>query len=76
MNAAFLFKYGVTPAVAVTQGAIDGLSGFIVQVIVVLVAFATGSVAFEIAATSSSEIDLQVVLALVVLILGVALLAV
>ena len=76
MNAAFLFKYGVTPAVAVTQGAIDGLSGFIVQVIVVLLAFATGSVAFDIAATSSSDVDLKLVLAFIVLLVGVALLAV
>ncbi|WP_185749130.1 lysylphosphatidylglycerol synthase domain-containing protein [Humibacillus xanthopallidus] len=76
MNAAFLFKYGVTPAVAVTQGAIDGLSGFIVQVIVVLLAFATGSVSFDIAATSSSDIDLWLVLAVVILLVGAALLAV
>ncbi|WP_141820320.1 lysylphosphatidylglycerol synthase domain-containing protein [Humibacillus xanthopallidus] len=76
MNAAFLYKYGVTPAVAVTQGAIDGLSGFIVQVILVLLAFATGSVAFDIAATSSSDIDLRLVLAFVILLAGVALLAV
>lgn len=76
MNAAFLYKYGVTPAVAVTQGAIDGLSGFIVQVILVLLAFATGSVAFDIAATSSSDIDLRLVLGFVILLAGVALLAV
>jgi uncharacterized protein (TIRG00374 family) len=60
----------------VTQGAIDGLSGFIVQVIVVLSAFATGSVAFDIAATSSSDVDLKLVLAIIVLLVGVALLAV
>jgi uncharacterized membrane protein YbhN (UPF0104 family)/tRNA A-37 threonylcarbamoyl transferase component Bud32 len=39
MNTLFLRKYGVPPTIAVTQGAIDGLSGFVVEALILLVAF-------------------------------------
>ncbi len=65
MNAAFLYKYGVPPAVAVTQGGIDGFSGFIVQAVLLVLAFATGAVSFNITATSSSDVDWELVLAIV-----------
>lgn len=38
MNTVFLRKYGVSPTVALTQGAIDGLSGFVVEALVLVVA--------------------------------------
>ena len=38
MNSAFLFKHGVSRATAVVQGAVDGLSGFIVEVGILIVA--------------------------------------
>jgi uncharacterized membrane protein YbhN (UPF0104 family) len=76
MNAAFLYKYGVSPAVAVTQGGIDGLSGFIAQLAILLVAFATGGVSFDLSAASLGDVDWQVVLEVVVLLLVAALVAV
>jgi len=39
MNTLFLRKYGVPPTIAVTQGAIDGLSGFVVEAGILLIAF-------------------------------------
>lgn len=44
MNAAFLRKFGVSVTVAVTQGAIDGFSGFLVQVAILLIVLLTGNV--------------------------------
>ena len=44
MNAAFLRKFGSTLTLALTQGAIDGFSGFIVQVIILLSLLLTGQV--------------------------------
>jgi len=39
MNTAFLRRYGVPPTEAVTQGAVDSLSNFLIQAVVLLVAF-------------------------------------
>jgi uncharacterized protein (TIRG00374 family) len=44
MNSAFLHKFGVSVTVAVTQGAIDGFSGFLVQSAILLVIWLTGDV--------------------------------
>jgi uncharacterized protein (TIRG00374 family) len=44
MNAAFLHKFGVTVTVALAQGAIDGFSGFLVQVAILIVVMLTGDV--------------------------------
>jgi uncharacterized protein (TIRG00374 family) len=44
MNAAFLHKFGVSIAIAVTQGAIDGFSGFVVQAVILGLALLTGDV--------------------------------
>jgi uncharacterized protein (TIRG00374 family) len=42
MNSAFLRKFGVSPTIAVTQGAIDGVSGFIVEVSILILAIFAG----------------------------------
>ena len=39
MNALFLRKYGVSPTLAITQGALDGLAGFVTEAGILLVAF-------------------------------------
>ncbi|WP_404388675.1 lysylphosphatidylglycerol synthase domain-containing protein [Humibacillus xanthopallidus] len=75
MNAAFLHKFGVSPAVAVTQGGIDGLSGFIAQLVILVVAFATGTVVFDVSGASAAEVDWQLLLAIVLLLAVVALVA-
>jgi uncharacterized membrane protein YbhN (UPF0104 family)/tRNA A-37 threonylcarbamoyl transferase component Bud32 len=38
MNAAFLYKYGISAAQSITQGAIDGVSGFVVEAVILLLA--------------------------------------
>ncbi len=76
MNAAFLYKYGVPPALAVTQGGIDGFSGFIVQAALLVPALATGAVSFNVTATSTSDVDWALVLAIVVVLAVATVLAV
>lgn len=61
MNAAFLVKFGVARMVAVSQGAIDGAAGFVVEVIILLVAFAVSEEAFAL----GGDVDLQAVLVVV-----------
>ena len=41
MNTAFLRKYGVPTTIAVSQGAIDGISGFFVEAIILIIFFLT-----------------------------------
>ncbi len=43
MEGSFLYKYGVAPAVAVTKGAVDAFSGFLVQAVLLITAFLTGA---------------------------------
>lgn len=64
MNAAFLRKFGVSTTTAVAQGAIDGFSGFLVQVAILLIALIASD--FEID-TSSLEVSWGVVLLIVAL---------
>jgi uncharacterized protein (TIRG00374 family) len=44
MNAAFLHNFGVPVAAAVAQGAIDGFSGFLVQIGILFVVLLTGDI--------------------------------
>ncbi|HSO50480.1 MAG TPA: lysylphosphatidylglycerol synthase transmembrane domain-containing protein, partial [Acidimicrobiia bacterium] len=44
MNAAFLRKFGVSASAAVAQGAIDGFSGFLVQLAIMLIVLIGGDV--------------------------------
>jgi uncharacterized protein (TIRG00374 family) len=44
MNAAFLHKFGVSITTALAQGAIDGFSGFLVQVALLLIILLTGDI--------------------------------
>ena len=54
-NIAYLSKFGLTPTAAVTQGAVDSFSSFIVQAVILLVAFAFGDVNFGFSTESSGE---------------------
>ncbi len=49
MNAAFLHKFGIPVTVAVAQGAIDGFSGFLVQVALLLLTLLVGDVDLDLA---------------------------
>ncbi len=48
MNTLFLRKYGVTPAIALTQGVLDGVAGFAVEAGLLLVAFLVSDATFNI----------------------------
>ena len=54
MNTLFLRKYGVPPTIAVTQGAIDGLSGFVVEALILLVAFLASDLSLDFDTTDVS----------------------
>jgi uncharacterized protein (TIRG00374 family) len=48
MNTAFLHKFGVTITVAVTQGAVDTFSGFLVQCAILIIGFVSSDVTLDI----------------------------
>lgn len=78
MNAAFLHKFGVTVTVALTQGAIDGFSGFLVQAGILLVLLLTGdvSLATDINASSVPWLLILGVLTLLIVVVVVVVLKV
>ncbi len=47
MNALFLRKYGVSPTLAVTQGALDGLAGFVTEAGILVVALIASDLSFD-----------------------------
>lgn len=55
MEGAFLYKYGVAPTVSVTKGAVDAFSGFLVQAVILILAFLTGALTVAQPASSSSS---------------------
>jgi glycosyltransferase 2 family protein len=55
MEGAFLYKYGVAPTVSVTKGAVDAFSGFLVQAVILILAFLTGALTLAQPASSSSS---------------------
>jgi uncharacterized membrane protein YbhN (UPF0104 family) len=66
MNTLFLRKYGVPPTIAVTQGAIDGLSGFVVEALILLVAFIAADLSLDV---DTSEVPWGLILAIIVLVI-------
>jgi uncharacterized membrane protein YbhN (UPF0104 family)/tRNA A-37 threonylcarbamoyl transferase component Bud32 len=70
MMTAFLVKYGVTRARAITQGAIDGFSGFLVEAAILLLALILSDQSYEL----GGDIELQAILLIVVglVVLGAA----
>lgn len=78
MNAAFLHRFGVSVTVAVAQGAIDGFSGFLVQVAIMVIVLLTGDVdlGFDIDTSEVPWLLILGVVALVVVVLVVVVLKV
>jgi uncharacterized membrane protein YbhN (UPF0104 family)/tRNA A-37 threonylcarbamoyl transferase component Bud32 len=66
MNTLFLRKYGVPPTIAVTQGAIDGLSGFVVEAGILLIAFIAVDIPVDV---DTGEVAWGLILFIVVLII-------
>jgi len=68
MNALFLRKFGVPPTIAVTQGAIDGIAGFAVEALILIVALVTADLSLDL---NTPELDWALILFVVgVLIAG------
>jgi uncharacterized protein (TIRG00374 family) len=67
MNAAFLHKFGVPVTVAVAQGAIDGFSGFLVQMAILVLALVVGDVDLDLD-LDTSEVRWALVLGVLTLI--------
>ncbi len=73
MNTLFLRKYGVPPTLAVTQGAIDGLSGFVVEAMILLVAFIAVDIPVDL---DTDEIAWELILAIVAFLIVAAVVAI
>jgi uncharacterized membrane protein YbhN (UPF0104 family) len=73
MNTLFLRKFGVPPTIALTQGALDGIAGFAVEVGVLLLAVVATDISFSL---STEEINWTLVLAVVLALIGVSVVAV
>lgn len=67
-NVAYLTKFGVSAVTSVTQGALDSFTGFIVQVVILVLAFAVGDVSFTF--SNDSTINVEAVLIIGGIILG------
>lgn len=52
MESAFLYKYGIAPAVSVTKGAVDTFGGFLTQLAILIVALLTGTLIIDSSTTS------------------------
>jgi uncharacterized protein (TIRG00374 family) len=66
MNTAFLHKFGLSVTAALTQGAIDGFSGFVVQAVILVLIFLTGDISLSI---DTSTVPWLLILGIVVLII-------
>jgi uncharacterized membrane protein YbhN (UPF0104 family)/tRNA A-37 threonylcarbamoyl transferase component Bud32 len=67
MNTLFLRKFGVSPTIAVTQGALDGLAGFAVEVLILLVALIVSDVSLDI---DTSTVDWGIILLIVIVVIA------
>lgn len=70
MNAAFLVKFGVSRTAAVVQGAIDGVSGFVVEVAILIIALVVSDRSFDL----GGDVDFQRILLIVVGLAGLVVL--
>jgi uncharacterized membrane protein YbhN (UPF0104 family)/tRNA A-37 threonylcarbamoyl transferase component Bud32 len=64
MNTLFLRKYGVPRTTAITQGAIDGLAGFVVEAMILLVAFIAADVPLDL---DTSDVSWGLILGIILL---------
>jgi uncharacterized membrane protein YbhN (UPF0104 family) len=69
-NVAYLTKFGVGPVTAVTQGALDSLTLFLVQAAILLIAFMFGSLDFGVATDASLDVGLVLLIVVVVIAVG------
>ncbi len=67
MNSAFLMKFGVGPTAAVVQGAIDGVSGFVVEAFILVVGLMFIEASFDLGGDLNWQLILLVAVGLAVL---------
>ncbi|MDJ0952317.1 MAG: flippase-like domain-containing protein [Acidimicrobiia bacterium] len=67
MNSAFLVKFGVSTTAAVVQGAIDGISGFVVEALILIVGLMFIEGSFDL----GGDIDWQTILLIAVAVVAV-----
>lgn len=73
MNTLFLRKFGVSPTIALTQGALDGLAGFAVEAGVLLIALLVSDLSFDL---DTSEANWALIVLIVVVLIASAVIAV
>ncbi len=75
MNAAFLYKYGISAAQSITQGAIDGISGFLVEAMILLTALVFGDISLGLD-VDVDEVNWGLILLIIVLVVAGVVIAV
>lgn len=73
-NAAYLTKFGVGPVTAVTQGALDSVSLFLVQAVILVIAFLFGSLDFGVSTDVNFDVGLVLLIVVGVIVVGWAVL--
>jgi uncharacterized membrane protein YbhN (UPF0104 family)/tRNA A-37 threonylcarbamoyl transferase component Bud32 len=73
-NAAYLTKFGVGPVTAVTQGALDSVSLFLVQAAILVIAFLFGSLDFGVSTDLNFDVGLVLLIVVGVIVVGWAVL--
>jgi uncharacterized membrane protein YbhN (UPF0104 family)/tRNA A-37 threonylcarbamoyl transferase component Bud32 len=73
MNTLFLRKFGVPTTIALTQGAIDGVAGFLVEAGILLVALISSDLTLDL---DTDEINWQVILMIVAVLIAGSVIAV
>jgi glycosyltransferase 2 family protein len=71
MNMAFLRKFGVSVTEAVAQGAIDGFSAFLIQMVIMILAVVTGDVDLNLDIDTSDVQWLAILGVIVLVVIGV-----
>lgn len=67
MNTLFLRKFGISPTIALTQGALDSIAGFAVEAMVLLVALIVSDFTLDL---DTSEMNWPVIAAIVILLIA------
>ncbi|MCL1599578.1 MAG: hypothetical protein M3094_10360, partial [Actinomycetia bacterium] len=69
MNTLFLRKYGVTPSIALTQGVLDGVAGFVIEAGILVVAFLVADVSFDL---TTGDARLGLLFGIIAVLIGVS----
>jgi uncharacterized membrane protein YbhN (UPF0104 family)/tRNA A-37 threonylcarbamoyl transferase component Bud32 len=73
MNTLFLRKFGVSPTIALTQGALDGLAGFAVEALILVVALIAADLSLDV---DTASVDWGLILLIIVIVIVGSIIAV